>query len=228
MPTTRGLDRVVFFTDAVAAIAITLLILPLVDSVAQAAQQGVGVDQFLRDNRDGLAAFGLSFAVIARLWITHHAIFEHVTSYTSTLIVLNLAWSFTVVFLPLPTEIISQFPTSATTVALYIGTMAISSVLLTSITLFLRSHPLIVLDSNPVENRKVFASVSATALFIVALILGVLVPGLNFFALLILFLGWPLQVLYDRRADARATRKGVRSSPPRSGSDPGPGPASRP
>ncbi|GAA3887892.1 TMEM175 family protein [Leifsonia kafniensis] len=222
MPTTRGLDRVVFFTDAVTAIAITLLILPLVDSVAQSAQQGLSIDQFLRDNGDGLAAFALSFAVIARLWMTHHAMFEHVTSYTRRLLVLNLLWAFTVVLLPLPTEIISQFPTTATSIAFYIGTMAVSSLLLTSMTLLVRGHPQLELDTNPIDDRKVFASIVATTLFFVALLIGVLVPAINFFALLILLLGWPLQALYDRRADARGARREGPPSNTGSRSDPKP------
>jgi uncharacterized membrane protein len=217
MPTTRGLDRVVFFTDAVTAIAITLLILPLVDSVSQAAQPGVEIGQFLSDNLDGLGAFALSFAVIARLWLTHHAVFEHVTTFDGTLLVLNLAWAFTVVFLPFPTEIISQFPTSASGVALYIGTMAVSSVLLTAMTLVIRRHPLLELHTNPIEDRKVAASIIATTLFLVALLIGVLVPRINFFALFILLLGWPLQILYDRRADARRARQSGERNGERSG-----------
>jgi uncharacterized membrane protein len=66
MKTTRGLDRLVFFTDAVTAIAITLLILPLVDSVERAAGEGHSAAQFIGDNLSQLAAFGLSFVVIAR------------------------------------------------------------------------------------------------------------------------------------------------------------------
>ena len=216
MPSTRGLDRVVFFTDAVTAIAITLLILPLVDSVSQAAQHGLGIGQFLGDNLNGLAAFALSFAVIARLWISHHSIFEHVTSYNGTLLVLNLAWAFTVVFLPFPTEIISQFATSAAGIALYIGTMTVSSLLLTSMTLLIRRHPQLELETDPIADRKVFASVMTTALFLVALLIGVLLPAINFFALLVLFLGRPLQALYDRRADARSARRDAHPPKPES------------
>jgi uncharacterized membrane protein len=50
MKTTRGLDRLVFFTDAVTAIAITLLILPLVDSVERAAGEGHSAAQFIGDD----------------------------------------------------------------------------------------------------------------------------------------------------------------------------------
>jgi hypothetical protein len=38
--------------------------------------------------------------------------------------------------------------------------------------------------------------------FFVAFVAGVLVPGVNFYALLLLLLIIPLQRIYDRRADA--------------------------
>jgi uncharacterized membrane protein len=78
MQTTRGLDRLVFFTDAVTAIAITLLVLPLVDSVTEAAHAGLSAEQFIGNNVAAIAGFALSFLVIARLWIAHHSTFEHV------------------------------------------------------------------------------------------------------------------------------------------------------
>lgn len=198
MPSTRGLDRLVFFTDAIAAIAITLLILPLVDAVTQ-APHGLGAGRFLADNATELTAFVLSFLVIARLWMAHHAIFEHVKDYTGVLVFLNLAWSLTVVFLPLPTEMISQFTTGPASIGIYIGTMAISSLILTVIVLVIRGNPAIELATNPVKDRVVFSSVSTSALFFVALALGVLVPAANFYALLLLLLSGPLDWLYDRR-----------------------------
>jgi uncharacterized membrane protein len=42
MQTERGLDRLTYFTDAIAAIAITLLILPIVDHVADSEAPDVG------------------------------------------------------------------------------------------------------------------------------------------------------------------------------------------
>jgi uncharacterized membrane protein len=200
MPTTRGLDRLVFFTDAVTAIAITLLILPLVDSVTEAAKSGLSPTQFLANNVFELAAFALSFVVIARLWVAHHSTFEHIAAYNSPLLLLSLTWAFTIVFLPLPTAMISQFDAVPATIALYIGTMAASSLTVTVIVLLVRRHPLLELESNPIDDRKVFANIVTTTCFLVALLVGTLVPVINFFALLLLLLGSPLQAIYDRRA----------------------------
>lgn len=196
-----------FFTDAVTAIAITLLVLPLVDSVAQSAHAGQTVEQFIGNNVSEIASFVLSFVVIARLWIAHHATFEHVESYNVPFLVLNLFWAFTVVVLPLPTEMVSQFKTSPVTVGLYIGTMAASSLSLTIMTLLIRKHSQLESEANPLDGRLVFVSSTTTIGFVVALIVGVLVPGINFFALLIILLTLPLQWGYQRRANiARAAR----------------------
>jgi len=202
MQTTRGLDRLVFFTDAVSAIAITLLILPLVDSVSQAAHQHLDAAQFLGDNGEEIGAFVLSFAVIARLWMTHHAIFEHVRSYNRPLLLLSLLWAFTVVFLPLPTEMVSQFTSSPVTVGIYVGTMTASSATLMAMALVIRKHPLVELKENPVSGATVFTSITTTTGFFLALIVGVLVPAVNFYALLLLLLTIPLQQVYLRRTEA--------------------------
>jgi uncharacterized membrane protein len=212
MRTTRGLDRLVFFTDAVTAIAITLLILPLVDSVTEAAHAGLSAEQFIGNNVAAIAGFALSFLVIARLWIAHHSTFEHVKSYSRPLLLLNLFWAFTVVVLPLPTEMVSQFRTSSVTVGIYIGTMAASSLTLTAMTLMIRKHPQLELEENPMPGREVFSGAVSTIGFVVALIVGVLVPAINFYALLIILLTTPLQRLYDRRSDAAGLAPAAQSS----------------
>jgi uncharacterized membrane protein len=202
MQTTRGLDRLVFFTDAVSAIAITLLILPLVEAVGEAAHEGAGT--FFDHNLAQIAAFVLSFAVIARMWMTHHAIFEHVKTYNRQLLLLSLAWAFTIVVLPLPTEMTSQFDTTDLVVGFYIGTMAASSLLLMLMALLVRGNPQLELDESPVTSRTVFATVATTIGFFVALIIGLLVPAINFWALVVILLTVPLQVIHQRRADAAA------------------------
>jgi len=60
-----GTERLVFFTDAVVAIAATLLILPLVDRVPEAARESADLADFFAVNGAQVAAFFLSFVVIA-------------------------------------------------------------------------------------------------------------------------------------------------------------------
>jgi hypothetical protein len=87
MHTKQGLERLVFFSDAVAAIAITLIILPLVDSARNLGSASVA--SFLADNLDDLAAAALSFVVIAAFWRGHHALFDRVTGYTTAIALLQ-------------------------------------------------------------------------------------------------------------------------------------------
>ncbi|MES1212751.1 MAG: TMEM175 family protein, partial [Leifsonia sp.] len=131
MGTARGFDRLVFFTDAVTAIAITLLILPLVDLVPEYARQdGATVAGFIHDYWTPIWAFLLSFLIIARLWMANHSVLEHVERQSATLMVLEIGWVFTIVVLPLPTALIATLPPDRFSVALYIGTMTVGSLIL--------------------------------------------------------------------------------------------------
>lgn len=78
-----------FFTDAVVAIATTLLILPLL-GVQKAADDGVSTREFLHDNGDQLFSFALSFAIIANFWVSHERLFNLVGQWTGRLMVLNV------------------------------------------------------------------------------------------------------------------------------------------
>jgi hypothetical protein len=66
MQSEAGCRRLVNFSDAVVAIAITLLVLPLFDSASSIGTEGLG--KFFQDNETRLLAFGLSFAVIGSFW----------------------------------------------------------------------------------------------------------------------------------------------------------------
>jgi len=84
MRTERGFHRLVNFSDAVVAIAITLLVLPLVDSASGIGNTDVHV--FLRENWHQIFAFALSFLVIANFWWAQHQMLERVRSYNAGLV----------------------------------------------------------------------------------------------------------------------------------------------
>jgi uncharacterized membrane protein len=201
MATTRGLERLVFFTDAIAAIAITLLILPLVEVVPEIAADGGTIGVLFTDYFGQILGFLISFAVIARLWFAHHQLFEHVAAYSPRLVLLTVLWAFTIVLLPLPTALTAQLDPSPGLVAFYIGTMTASSLVLTAMSVVIRRTPAIQAPDNPVTPRSFAASFWVSAGFVLALILGTTIPVLNYWALFVLFLTPTLGALIRRRRE---------------------------
>src|SRR6478736_3795505 len=80
----RDFDRFLTFVDAIVAIAITLLVLPLVDVAG--TFHGDSVTHLLSESRDQIWAFFLSFFVIANLWLTQHRLLRHVV-YTDAVLI---------------------------------------------------------------------------------------------------------------------------------------------
>jgi uncharacterized membrane protein len=101
-------DRIILFSDAVFAIAITLLIIeikpPLVHDGFTAGQQ---LDQ-LTDLIPKFIAFLISFFVIAIYWRSHHRIFGFVGAYSSRLIFINSLFLFTIVLMPFSSAYFSE------------------------------------------------------------------------------------------------------------------------
>ncbi len=202
----RGLDRLVFFTDAISAIAITLLILPLVDLVAEVAPDSTP-GSFLGAHSPELLSFALSFAVIARLWYSHHQLFEHIERYDTRLVVLDILWAFTIVLLPLPTAMINRFATEPLVIGFYIGTMTVSALSLTAMTLLVRGDRRLQSTENPLGSDALGGISASATLFVVAFLLGVLVPGMNYWALLVLFFSGLLGTVYARLLDRREAHR---------------------
>jgi uncharacterized membrane protein len=138
MHTERGLDRLVNFSDAVVAIAITLLVLPLVDLPSELST--TPFRDVMSEHSWALIGFGVSFLVIARLWRVHHQIFERVRDYSVGLIWLNFTWLFTIVLLPFPTALLgsNDLPDATRPIdTLYLATLTVSSAALAGMTLLI-------------------------------------------------------------------------------------------
>ncbi|WP_186759571.1 TMEM175 family protein [Arthrobacter alpinus] len=102
----RETERTMFFSDAVFAIAMTLLALDLRLSDLPADITVRGFESVLVDRVPALAAFALSFVLVGWTWINHHRRFNAIVSYDNRLQVINLLILFFVVFLPGPTTIL--------------------------------------------------------------------------------------------------------------------------
>jgi uncharacterized membrane protein len=195
----RSTDRLVFFSDAVVAIALTLLVLPLADVVPEAAAEHSRSIEVITENQWKIYSFLLSFAVIARLWVSHHRFFEQVKAYNNRLMVVNLLWLLTIVILPFPTQMIGGFDDDRFTAAFYIGTMLAASVCRLAMILIVRADPSIAKSPDGIPGRQLFLSAVSTGLIVLALLLAALVPGVRYFALLLLLLNYLASWFWRRR-----------------------------
>ncbi|SEP00920.1 TMEM175 family protein [Amycolatopsis saalfeldensis] len=185
MQKTRSPERLVFFTDAVAAIALTLLVLPLSELVPELAAEKADAIQVFTDNQWKVYTFLLSFAVIARLWYAHHQIFEHVEAYNAALVYLNFGWILTIAVLPFPTQIVGAFQTSRFAVLFYIGTVLVNSLCYTAMVLVIRRSPEVHGDADPIDDQGMANSMLTSGAFLVAFIVGAIWPHLGYWALLL-------------------------------------------
>ncbi|HJQ47288.1 MAG TPA: TMEM175 family protein [Amycolatopsis sp.] len=202
MPSGKGSpDRLVFFSDAVVAIAITLLILPLTEAVPAALEHHLSAPELISENAGKIYSFLLSFVVIARLWGLHHHLFEQVKAYSRPLLYANLAWLLSIVALPFPTEITSLYPAGQFEAALYIGTIFASSLCQAAMVLVIRGDPdLREADSDPVT-RPLFDILLTTGTLALAFAVAALVPGAGYYPLLLLL----VPPMLDRIRRARTT-----------------------
>ncbi len=192
-------ERVKFFTDAVVAIAMTLLILPLLENVSEAAKEGLDTAEFLGDHGDQIFAFVLSFVIIARFWVSHERLFDSVEQWTGWLMVLNILWMLTVVVLPVVTAMVGSMETDRAQIAVYIGTMLLNSVVMTAMCVVVLRHPVIWGDESRPGREGLAGSLSVAVMLLVALVLALALPDVGYLALLVLFASNPLQAVLERR-----------------------------
>lgn len=193
--TERGLDRLVNFSDATVAIAITLLILPLVDVAAQTRHADLGT--VLHDNLGALISFVVTFAVIGRFWTVHHRLFEYVRGYSNALITVNMVWLAGIVFLPFAANVLSGSDGQPSISALYIGSMIVVTGAGTVMDWLLIRRPEL-LHEESASQLSMAPALSFIALLVVALVVAVVFPSINLYALFVLFLSGVVTRLLER------------------------------
>ena len=173
---TDSSERLVFFTDAVVAIALTLLVLPLVELVPEAARSGLGLRDLLQENLSEIGAFLLSFVVIFRFWWAHHQVFRHVSRLSRPVVLGNLVWLLSIAFLPWPTAIITAYDPSPGTVLLYVGTLVVSSGSLTVLGITVRRNPAVSVGRGGETRDEILGNATTLGMLVVALVLGSVFP----------------------------------------------------
>ena len=115
---TLQFERLLFFSDAVFAIAITLLVIEI-----RPPGLRTGSD---REMADALVAlipnylgFLVSFLVVGRFWVGHHAAFGTIADFDRTLVWRNLLFLGAIAFMPFPTAVVVEHASLRTAVVFY-------------------------------------------------------------------------------------------------------------
>lgn len=180
----------------------TLLVLPLAD-LAGTLRQGDDVWSVVQGHAGEFLAFLLSFVVIARLWVAQLRIVRGALEADRPLVGVMLAWTLTIVFLPFPTSLLAEVGDQAATKVLYIGTLAVSSLLLALLATLVDRQ---LGPDTPWRPRRSVLLVDAAA-FVLALVLCLLVPSLSYYPLLLLFVAGLVERFAGRVRRRRVDRR---------------------
>jgi TMEM175 potassium channel family protein len=179
------MERLVFFSDAVFAIVITLLVLPLTAEIELPAEA-----QDLRhevvQQWPKIVSFAVSFLVIGQFWIAHHNMFSLLRRFDPGLLWLNLIALLTVSFMPFPTAVLGARLEDSDTfpVMFYAASMTLSSIVLTAIWLYALRRHLVDTQLSPTAVRQFTARAFLTsAIFLLSV-------GAAFFGLPVAVLFW--------------------------------------
>jgi uncharacterized membrane protein len=117
-------DRVGYFSDAVFAIAMTLLVVGIgLPKLANPAELG---DE-LRDLEPEILSFFISFFVIGAYWRAHHDFFSRLKAVDRRFMLLNLFYLAAIAFVPFPTGLIGAYEEQPEAFVLYAVTLAVAS-----------------------------------------------------------------------------------------------------
>lgn len=165
------------FSDAVIAIAVTLLVLDLHVPVRQTLTEPLG--RALAHEWPSYAAYVTSFLVIGIIWVNHHAVFELVGRIDRTALFLNLLLLMAVVAIPFTTALLSEYLTAgsdARTAALvYSAVMLAMSVGFAGLYTYIARHPGLLAPSvDPVAVRAsiVRFSIAGIALYVATMLIA--------------------------------------------------------
>lgn len=186
-----GVDRAIALTDAVTAIAMTLLVLPLVETAGEVEADRLGA--FFTDRGELVLSFVISFLVIFVFWSAHGSAYRRVVEADTdipALRPLNMCWLLVIAFLPFPTAVVGREVTTVSA-SFYIGTMLVLSVLTSAIST--------VVDRHLGVGQRLWWTWSTPAVFAACTLLSLVNPDLGLYGLLALAVLRLVEVRVARR-----------------------------
>jgi uncharacterized membrane protein len=175
----QQVERITFFSDAVFAIAMTLLVIDI-----KVPEPAVDTDaawlQALADLIPHFVGFVLTFYVVGALWAAHHRTFGRLGHYDPRIVWPNLTLLMMVAFIPFPTALMSTHFTDRVPQMFYAITLIVAG--LCQYRLLKRTlrapylYPDVTEDDVAVAIRR---SLGMPGMALVALVLAIWWPGLS-------------------------------------------------
>ena len=115
----RGTDveRTVFFSDAVFAIAITLLALEI--RVPEVPDNSEALQGALLGLWPKFFSFMISFWFVGTYWVAHHRVFHYIRGYDRRLLFINLLFLMWIVLLPFSSSLLGEYGDRQLVVIIY-------------------------------------------------------------------------------------------------------------
>ncbi|HEX7514850.1 MAG TPA: TMEM175 family protein [archaeon] len=183
----RALDRLTFFSDAVFAIAITLLVLNVTVPVILPSEAGTELTSALLATAPKFYSYVLSFLVIGGYWMAHQRTFHYVVRYDRGLASLNLLFLLFIALIPFPTGVLSVYGDQLIAAILYAATLALIGLLLSLLWFYISHHHRLLAKTVRVDAARVnmWRNLSPPIVFLASI-------GVAFVSIPIAELMWPL------------------------------------
>jgi uncharacterized membrane protein len=101
-------ERIAFFSDAVFAIAITLLIIEFRAPIIGKDTTHAELWHELKEMKLKLLALLFSFLLIITYWVRHHTLFKHIHNYNKKIIMANMFSLLPIIFFPFTTSFLYE------------------------------------------------------------------------------------------------------------------------
>lgn len=177
------MERIVFFSDAVFAIAITLLALEirLPENITHAGNGELL--QSLASIWPKYLGYIVSFLSIGNFWVIHHRQYHYIERYNTHLMFINLLVLMSVAFIPFPTSVISENGNRTATI-LYALNASLIGILSTVLWIYASyKHRLVAPDMEyAVVRRGVIRNLIAPVIFLFSIGLSYINPDLAKFS----------------------------------------------
>ncbi len=154
------LERLIFLSDGVFAIAMTLLVVELAVPQISTPSAGDELGPQLLALYPKYLSYAISFVVIASYWTSHQRIFSYIVRADGRLVWLNILLLLCIAFQPFPTSVLGTYGTTAA-VTFYAATLAMTGLVVLTLWVYATRHRRLVspeLESRLVEHHTVRAA----------------------------------------------------------------------